>query len=48
MSTVHNERLASFIYVMSCVFKFSIAYIHVYNDEKALGRDGSGLFLYLQ
>lgn len=49
MLTAHNGQLASFVCVMSYVFKFSIAYIHVYNDEKkALDRDGSGLFLYLQ
>lgn len=48
MLTAHNGQLASLVCVMSYVFKFSIAYIHVYNDEKALDRDGSGLFLYLQ
>ena len=34
MLTAHNGQLASFVCVMSYVFKFSIAYIHVYNDEK--------------
>ena len=31
MLTAHNGQLASFVCVMSYVFKFSIAYIHVYN-----------------
>ena len=37
MLTAHNGQLASFVCVMSYVFKFSIAYIHVYNDEKSPG-----------
>ena len=37
MLTAHNWQLASFVCVMSYVFKFSIAYIHVYNDEKSPG-----------
>ena len=35
MLTAHNGQLAPFVCVMSYVFKFSIAYIHVYNDEKS-------------
>ena len=34
MLTAYKGQLASFVCVMSYVFKFSIAYIHVYNDEK--------------
>ena len=37
MLTAHNGQLASFVCVMSYVFKFSITYIHVYNDEKSPG-----------
>lgn len=37
MLTAHNGQLAPFVCVMSYVFKFSIAYIHVYNDEKSPG-----------
>ena len=31
MLTAHNGQLAPFVCVMSYVFKFSSAYIHVYN-----------------
>ena len=37
MLTAHNGQLASFGCVLYYGFKFSIAYIHVYNDEKSPG-----------
>lgn len=48
MLTAHNGQLASFVCVMSYVFKLVLLIYMFIMMKKALDRDGSGLFLYLQ